>query len=716
MRILATTSPPVGTLLIVWLLLITECDASGKISVRFKTYDNSGGKGSNGHCCDGRWIICGSACDHQFSLCLDYQYGSQNMKSCPLGSRETGEMSDQDSITFGSSISGVKNPMVFDVTRLPSSILIKVDVWDVDDNSHDHVDYLNKIVHLGPLKRSGRETTVVFTGRTRLVAGISTKCDPNFYGEACDVFCREGKPGQHFTCDRTTGRKICHEGWTSEYCSVSINDCSAHRCENFATCVDQHLGYKCECPTGFTGQYCEQEVLECASDPCFNNGTCLEGLGTFHCNCTEGWIGSLCEESVDDCWAAPCLNNGTCMDGHNGYNCECMEGWTGENCEIDIDECASGPCIGPATCLDQMGRFECHCASGYSGPFCEIQINECVDTEENLNPCQYNSTCHDTDGSYTCECVPGYTGRNCETNINECAGDVCKNGAICLDFIDAFKCVCVHGYIGETCSERDLCLDNECNENSTCIERLDTYECVCPTGWGGTLCNVELSSCILNACSNNGTCYQEDPETNSQGHFTCICPEDWTGPTCEMPTSLSVQFTPKPPGPNAAEIFVLGDVGSVDEAQVKSDLLTLLSRQMDIEPEHLNIQLQLTRVPAVDPDIEVVRILALVSSNDPETEPKVHDLQMSWQQIPEFIVDRVMTYPVYRGQFEAKQGQNPESAPSVDWARSNWYVILLVVMVAMFLAFIVLVTVNVFRRMKKGRLLVSESDPSANTG
>ncbi|XP_014774039.1 fibropellin-1 [Octopus bimaculoides] len=602
-------------------LFIPESNGSGQISIRFRSYANSGGKGSNGHCCDGRWIICGSACDHQFSVCLDRQHGNQDMGACPFGSRQSGEMTDQDSITFGTSIGGVKNPMLFKADSVP-----------------------------------------LFSKFLSLSLSL-----------------------------------LMLSGWTSADCLASVDDCVSHKCENYATCVDKYLGYTCVCPKGYTGHFCETEILECLSDPCTNNGTCTDGRGTFHCNCTEGWAGITCESSINDCQPHPCQNNATCIDQHMGYLCECMDGWEGQDCEIDINECDSNPCVGSATCVDLQADFKCICATGYTGELCQVQINECLDSID--NPCEHNSTCHDTDGSYTCECVAGYTGQNCETNINECATGACQNGAICLDFVNDFKCVCVHGWTGPTCNERDLCLDNECSENATCIERHDQYECVCSIGWGGPLCDMKMIPCVLNACSNNGTCYQENPTLNSQGHFTCICPEDWTGPTCEIPMSLYLPSTPQPPGSNSAEIFLIGDIDAIDVSLVKRDLLDLLSHQVGLNKEHLDIDVALTKMTAED-DISVVRVLATASTDIPDVDTKLDNLQASWEEIPLYIVERDMTYPVYRGHFGTGD-RNPENAPTENWAQSYWYIILLVVIVTMFVVFVVLVAIMILRRRAK---------------
>ena len=47
----------------------------GALYLKFEEYDNPGGKGANGHCCDGKWGICQpNGCDHMFSICVD-RYG-----------------------------------------------------------------------------------------------------------------------------------------------------------------------------------------------------------------------------------------------------------------------------------------------------------------------------------------------------------------------------------------------------------------------------------------------------------------------------------------------------------------------------------------------------------------------------------------------------------------------------------------------------------------
>ena len=53
-------------------LLVRQVRGSGILSIHFKTFNNPGGKGNNGHCCDGKLFMCESrGCDHYFEICAD---------------------------------------------------------------------------------------------------------------------------------------------------------------------------------------------------------------------------------------------------------------------------------------------------------------------------------------------------------------------------------------------------------------------------------------------------------------------------------------------------------------------------------------------------------------------------------------------------------------------------------------------------------------------
>ena len=89
-------------------------------------------------------------------------------------------------------------------------------------------------------------------------------------------------------------------------------------CQNNATCVDDVIGYTCECADGFSGVFCDVNVDDCVGDPCVN-GTCVDDVSTFHCVCDAGFYGDLCELEVDECLSSPCGAHGSCVDLLDGF-------------------------------------------------------------------------------------------------------------------------------------------------------------------------------------------------------------------------------------------------------------------------------------------------------------------------------------------------------------------------------------------------------------
>lgn len=53
--------------------------------------------------------------------------------------------------------------------------------------------------------------------------------------------------------------------------------------------------YRCECPPGFEGAQCQHEINECLTADkavsCKNNGTCIDEFLGFSCQCQAGFIG-----------------------------------------------------------------------------------------------------------------------------------------------------------------------------------------------------------------------------------------------------------------------------------------------------------------------------------------------------------------------------------------------------------------------------------------
>lgn len=673
---------------------------TGTVTLRLVEYQNNGGTGRNGQCCDGRWILCGSPCDHIFYICLDRQSGTQDINSCKYGKKESGEITNQDNIRFGTSIAGLKNPMKFTLNTVPSNVKLKIDVWDVDDNNHDHVDYLASVVALTPTltEKDAELIELKLTSRTIMFAEMKVFCDPDYYGKGCNIYCHAGID-DNFSCDLDTGAKVCHDGWVGPNCNVSGDDCLLVFCENNGTCVDQHLDYTCQCERGYSGRHCEMEIDECLSMPCANNGTCTDGLARYYCQCPNGWTGPTCQRSVNDCSDVPCHHNATCIDLHLGYICNCADGWTGDDCMVNINDCASNPCNGSGKCLDLVSGFECVCEPGWTGDLCEIQIDECQLDEV---PCMHNSTCVDTEGSYQCNCLPGYEGKNCDVDINECSLGYCKNGAICLDFINEYKCQCMDGWTGPSCEINvDDCEINQCHENSTCIDDIASYTCLCPVGWTGMYCDKEKPPCNVNHCANNGSCFMNDLKNVEGGGFTCACTAQWTGDTCEIPMSIYLQMTtPRIPASNSMEVFLIGNVAMINKEQVEADLMKLLAHQLAMKETDLKIDIELSDIP--NDQVELVHVLATASTENLEDKPKLENLNSTWLSIPYYAVKRDMTYPIYEGEIKQQaHSSDPENAPTINWAKTNWYVILTVILITLLLALMALIAAVIIKRMKK---------------
>ncbi|KAI6656529.1 Fibropellin-1 [Oopsacas minuta] len=138
---------------------------------------------------------------------------------------------------------------------------------------------------------------------------------------------------------------VCEGGYTGELCGDNINDCIDVDC-NGGMCIDEVLGYICQCPLGVTGDNCELNDVEvlCSEIMCQNNGSCsheyfmnanrdeviLVASGNFtyksdYCNCSNAWGGVLCIECLLACGDNQ-VQDFAC------FQCMCEGLWSGEEC------------------------------------------------------------------------------------------------------------------------------------------------------------------------------------------------------------------------------------------------------------------------------------------------------------------------------------------------------------------------------------------------
>lgn len=62
---------------------------------------------------------------------------------------------------------------------------------------------------------------------------------------------------------------------------------------NRGTCADPQNNYKCQCPPGFTSDDCSIDIDECVDNQCKNNATCIDQIARYSCNCSIGYTGEL---------------------------------------------------------------------------------------------------------------------------------------------------------------------------------------------------------------------------------------------------------------------------------------------------------------------------------------------------------------------------------------------------------------------------------------
>ena len=105
----------------------------------------------------------------------------------------------------------------------------------------------------------------------------SDTCLVNEYGPNCS-FCisQNSCVDGHYTCDVTTGSKVCLPGYNGKECKTPIGKgtkqyhvtCPENECRNGGTCVSG----RCCCLQGFMGVLCEVEIIECEQNSCLNGG------------------------------------------------------------------------------------------------------------------------------------------------------------------------------------------------------------------------------------------------------------------------------------------------------------------------------------------------------------------------------------------------------------------------------------------------------------
>jgi hypothetical protein len=179
--------------------------------VRALSFKNEHGTDESGNSCDYGLEY---YCDYKFNFCL------LDGDAC-LTTVHTDVYWDKFVFDFDTQIlkGGVTNPMRFNFPGdYPGNFCFKTVVVD-DDNGPDKdnpVDTLTTCISTAPGVTSQQELKGErHSNPTSLNLAFSVRCDTNFYGESCNVYCEptDSESG-HYTCG-PSGERVCLEGWTN---------------------------------------------------------------------------------------------------------------------------------------------------------------------------------------------------------------------------------------------------------------------------------------------------------------------------------------------------------------------------------------------------------------------------------------------------------------------------------------------------------------------
>ncbi|KAK1792108.1 hypothetical protein P4O66_001885 [Electrophorus voltai] len=400
--------------------------------------------------------------------------------------------------------------------------------------------------------------------------------------------------GSRCFLDTGTGPScVCTPGWEDPNCMVNINECTQHRCQNGATCIDQVSGYRSVL----------SKHISLHPEP---NKPQLICVGS--CRCVDAYSGVHCKLIDDHCPRHRCSEHSACLGLNQGHTCYCLPGYEGTLRETELDERRSGPCANGATCVDGVTGYRCLCAPSFEacqevGGFQSSPVEATEGAEYHMldweylrdftftNPqlarCTILST--GSEGDH-CEekrdyCDHGFCGNNsnridllggprCEQDIDECTSSACKNGATCIDWPGNCFCQCANPFKGASnpcensaeCEEEnrkgripagsaglrceldaDECLSNPCRQgfcyDGKPLPRLappssshasapvvDNFYCLRNPGYAGATCEQDADDCISDACENNSTC------VDLRLSYRCVSRPAWEGELCESQT------------------------------------------------------------------------------------------------------------------------------------------------------------------------------------
>lgn len=155
-----------------------------------------------------------------------------------------------------------------------------------------------------------------------------------------------------------------------------------------------------------------------------------------------------------------------------------------------------------------------------------------------------------------------------------------SSGGQCFVLGQQHVCICRPGFSGQRCEINvSKCSRNPCSNGGSCHDLMAThdYTCTCLPGFTGKNCDMRTrDGCASGPCQNGGTCYV-GPYAAS---FACHCPPGFMGSHCQFYQMPSV---PDPPKPIPWVAISMG-VGLV-ALLILCCMIALVIRQMQRQPE-----------------------------------------------------------------------------------------------------------------------------------
>ncbi|CAH8493970.1 unnamed protein product [Heterobilharzia americana] len=314
----------------------------------------------------------GDVCDLQINYCDVFikfeMYALIGKNSRSLFRKTTDTKSD--TLTYQAYISQEINESLHELYRLELHVYDE-DVFD----AHDLITYASGLYQPNTMSTFQRIPLHYKHPSTSfsLSVSIRLKCNPNYYGIKCNVYCFPHSWA--YKCN-TDGTKLCTAGRYGANCDY-VDFCKIYPCPKNTRCknLPGENRRKCICKN-YEGAECHSFYYSCDRSPCKNGGQCTllrdfienDNTGVLVnnvqniddvpentddetiCICPDNWTGQFCTKPVVDCIVENekhelsdtrrtnrfCLNGGVCINHSSNASarCSCPPEWDGYFCEL----------------------------------------------------------------------------------------------------------------------------------------------------------------------------------------------------------------------------------------------------------------------------------------------------------------------------------------------------------------------------------------------